>query len=801
MYHQQQLPSSFQTQNHQLLSQQQQQQQQLFDINQTISATTSASSQDFNSNNNTSNNNNMLINNLSNPTLDSNIMEATLQQLRQQQIQNLLNNANNNNNNNSNNNNNNNNNNLNKMVLMYGNEPLPFNDEKNLLLLSALNNDGLNSIYNIQLQQQLQQQQQQLQNPQQLSLLQQQLLLQQQQQQQQLHQQPQQPQHQQQQQSNNNNSFHSDLIAQHLQQNLNNNNNLNSPINSLLNNNHITQQQHQQAKSIVNLVHPIQNKNNGMYNNQSQQPQLPQFPLQPQKPQTNNNITNNITNNNKTTNSNNNNKPSTTTTSNNNNNNNSQHVQRPTDFAQLINTLQSKNSSLLNPSFFLNNDDDFEETNLTEKQKSRRRASQNLASRNYRQRKKAYVNEMEARLESIVSENEKLKRDLLASRKTINRLLKENSILKSGGQIPAKSDIPGCTGDEDEEEEVFEEVFNTAPNEDEGEVDLSVLIERLEVGMKIESNNDLTGTLKMFYDALKDRQNLYINQIKQIINPCTQAKLALLDGEITCPVNENNTSCPIVINDDANPKTPTDANNNGHQNNYDSPIVDIASSPLVLEVKPSLWWQSFITEGNINEEQEIRIRQLRIESSTKYQRLIKVRQILNKEIREFYHSKIFNPSKSHRDRDRESTPLSTPVGSIVSDSSPFVKMEEDNPTSAVHSSIAELSELLDSVKENLDHENALILQTYEQLGLILSPFQEALLITRVFNNSSLNSGSSNVQLLHAIWDVISITSDQHQLYQQQQLLKQQEKNINIPSSSTMITSPTTTDSVPTPIQS
>eukprot|EP01112_Ceratiomyxa_fruticulosa_P020484 TRINITY_DN6982_c0_g1_i5.p1 TRINITY_DN6982_c0_g1~~TRINITY_DN6982_c0_g1_i5.p1 ORF type:complete len:418 (+),score=130.18 TRINITY_DN6982_c0_g1_i5:212-1465(+) len=50
-------------------------------------------------------------------------------------------------------------------------------------------------------------------------------------------------------------------------------------------------------------------------------------------------------------------------------------------------------------------------TNLTEKQKSRRRASQNQASRNYRQRKKEYVTEMENQLESSIAEIEKLKRD------------------------------------------------------------------------------------------------------------------------------------------------------------------------------------------------------------------------------------------------------------------------------------------------------------------------------------------------------------------------------------------------------
>jgi len=398
---------------------------------------------------------------------------------------------------------------------------------------------------------------------------------------------------------------------------------------------------------------------------------------------------------------------------------------------------------------------DFEETlaNLSEKQKSRRRASQNLASRNYRQRKKAYIGEVETRLDGIVSENDRLKKELFEAKKIIDKLMTENSILKNGGKLPEKSDIPGCTGSEDEDEADFEGSLNPSGYQ-EDELDINVLVDKLEVGMRISTaNDDLSSILKTFYKALKSRQDIYVNQIKQIVNPCTQAKLAILDGEISgavrVPGGLGNENCGLQLR--GNIQVDSDP-----PQKDSSPVLSPVSTP-VQDLQPTNWWIAFCQEASINDEQEFRIRQLRQESNYKHKRVTKDRKQLNKEIRDYYHSKVFKKEKSNRSsmvKDSSSS-ISSSTNNNSNPSSDDNLQNMEQTTSPVSTSyLSLLSELLDQLKENLDHENELLLQTYEKLGFILTPYQEALLITKIYNNIFGEEEYSNVQMLHAIWDTI-----------------------------------------------
>ncbi|KYQ89448.1 putative basic-leucine zipper transcription factor [Tieghemostelium lacteum] len=788
------------------------------------------------------------------------------QQQQQQQIQNfttLLNNNNNNVNLNSQ---------INKMIFsMYGADEqsmgyLPFSDEKKLILLSALGADA-----NIFLQQQQQQQQQQvLQSPQQQQQQQQQNNFQNQQQfQPQVLQPPQQPQvlqpPQQQQQVNFQN------INQQPQQNT---------VNSVYNQNFnsIVQQPQPQPQPQQILRQPFQNTrvnqvpnqviysnanttNNIVQQQQAQaQQQSQQQQAQAQQQQTLQNIvTQNIIPQQPI-------KPPTPTISSihhlqqQQQQQQQQQTQAQTQTQPTISSIHHANGLQqqqqqqqqqqtshqipqqthysLSPPMTPNHQNQMDpyyglddDSHLTDKQKSRRRASQNLASRNYRQRKKQYMSEIESKLEVIVLENEKLKQELYQAKKLIDKLIQENNILK--GPQKKKSDIPGCTGEEDDEDDdIFEGInVNTSqddiqnssqmvhigndgnnftnsllgPQDDsfisnnnninnnmnssmisgstqEVPQDITTLIDRLEAGMKITDGNggsDLVSTLKSFYGTLKNRQNIYVKQIKQIVNPCTQAKLALLDLDINstynpvCNLNFKGADQQGNLQETPPNQTPVVSSPLSHNDVPSSPAITI--TPL-HELFPTMWLLEFIEEAQVSAEQEIRIRTLRQESMFKHSKILKERQSLNRDIREYYQTKIFKHLKrSQRSRDRSQIshsggmnppPSSTTHGgtsttSTTSDhmhhnTSPTNKMDYETSSPAIGTSyITELSELLDSLKDNLDQENVLLLQTYEQLGSILSPHQEALFITKVYNSISSEDGFSNVQMLHGIWDFIS----------------------------------------------
>ncbi|EGG22532.1 FNIP repeat-containing protein [Cavenderia fasciculata] len=397
----------------------------------------------------------------------------------------------------------------------------------------------------------------------------------------------------------------------------------------------------------------------------------------------------------------------------------------------------------------------------SDKQKSRRRASQNQASRNYRQRKKAYVHEIEDKLENMRLEMERLKRETRESKMIANKLLKENAMLKNGKQ-PTQSDIPGCTGEEEEQEDQFDQVLNPPiPAE---ELDLSILVERLEFNTKSQPPdqsdplqfNSITNTLKLFYQALKSRHEIYTDQMKQIINPCTQAKLALFEGDNPQPV-----VCNVVQQQQQQqPPTPTTA-----FGDLGTPSSDIVpSSPTgwtsTVNEKYSRWWSSFIEEATINEHQILMIKELRQDCSTRHQSLIKERQQLKRDVRDFYHAKIFNFAKRNRGGDDLNHTPSTPgsqIGSVPgSDDSMMVDM---NKTSY----IAALGALLDGIKENLENEKQLLLEVYQKFSTILSPYQEAMLIVKVYNNISQGDDynqPSNLQMLHCIWDAINISEQE-----------------------------------------
>jgi hypothetical protein len=139
-----------------------------------------------------------------------------------------------------------------------------------------------------------------------------------------------------------------------------------------------------------------------------------------------------------------------------------------------------------------------------EKQKVRR-ANQNLACRNYRRRKKEYVQELETKISSLEAELEQLR--------------KENSSYKRG--------------------EAFESIDPALLSM---LAEMKQILEKLDDAVKTNADDkSISYLLQLFFLAIEKRHTVANKEIDKLVNPLTQAKLATM-GYV--PAMEN----PIVSN-------------------------------------------------------------------------------------------------------------------------------------------------------------------------------------------------------------------------------------------------------------
>jgi len=139
-----------------------------------------------------------------------------------------------------------------------------------------------------------------------------------------------------------------------------------------------------------------------------------------------------------------------------------------------------------------------------EKQKTRR-ANQNLACRNYRRRKKEYVQELETKISGLEAE--------------LDQLRKENSSYKRGDAFEA----------------IDPAVLSML-------AEMKQILEKLDDAVKNNADDKLLMyLLQLFFLAIEKRHIVANKEIDKLVNPLTQAKLATM-GYV--PAMEN----PIVAN-------------------------------------------------------------------------------------------------------------------------------------------------------------------------------------------------------------------------------------------------------------
>lgn len=279
---------------------------------------------------------------------------------------------------------------------------------------------------------------------------------------------------------------------------------------------------------------------------------------------------------------------------------------------------------------------------------------------------------MEDRAQDLEHQNELLRRQMNQKEVIISKLSKENSTLRANANLSEEK----YSRDVD-----IEDAYSPI---DSNMQDLIIKLERTLKLEKVDTDEEaetagLKSTLQSFYDSLHERHDRYTNQVKEIVNPCTQAKLSALYADPTSPFD------------------------NGFTENDDD------------------WWEDFSEDADIADDQADKIQEIRRGHHTEFQRLRAERRDLNKDIRDYY-KMVFSSAIGGKEE-------------LEAD----VKMEE-------------LVDKLNFLKGNLENEKHLILETHKAMSQILTPKQEAMLVTRSYNK--VVRSNATIQMVTNMYEVV-----------------------------------------------
>ncbi|GAM23217.1 hypothetical protein SAMD00019534_063920 [Acytostelium subglobosum LB1] len=307
------------------------------------------------------------------------------------------------------------------------------------------------------------------------------------------------------------------------------------------------------------------------------------------------------------------------------------------------------------------------------------RVNQNLASRNYRQRRKDYIKEIEAKLASLTFENLQLKR--------------ENETLKETGGVDVMRPEPEL---------------------------LAMLMEGkqiiIQMSQAIKKNDErtLVYLLHLFHTAIGKRYAIAEKEVEKIVHPYTQSKLASM----------------------------------GYVPKGDRPLFNISGSAA------DGWFALFKSEANISEEQNVKLEALRQDHDKQEQVLRIEREQLDKEIKNFYYTKILVlPDTSECCSNSE---FNTPT---MSGMAATVTLPQPAEPHIVNSSPLEISQILDfarkldMLKKNFICSRNLSSDTISGLSNILTPRQEAMLLVRIHLNTTYDF--AHMELLKDVWTNIA----------------------------------------------
>lgn len=89
------------------------------------------------------------------------------------------------------------------------------------------------------------------------------------------------------------------------------------------------------------------------------------------------------------------------------------------------------------------------------------------------------------------------------------------------------ANLPEAVHEEEEDLENADSPIDSNMQELILKLERTIKLEKVDTDAEAESSG-LKSTLQAFYDSLHERHDRYTNQVKEIVNPCTQAKISLI---------------------------------------------------------------------------------------------------------------------------------------------------------------------------------------------------------------------------------------------------------------------------------
>jgi len=155
---------------------------------------------------------------------------------------------------------------------------------------------------------------------------------------------------------------------------------------------------------------------------------------------------------------------------------------------------------------------------LNSYKKNKRRESQNRASRNYRQRKKEYIKDIETKLAQLSLENDQLRTENIKNKILASQLSLENAALRNGVKAnhgPKPHPLYRSYSNE----------IRTMDKEIE-----KIMIALEEAARNKSDDSTLRNLLKDFHQHVKKRQDMLTKEVQQLVTPKMQEKFARLSG-------------------------------------------------------------------------------------------------------------------------------------------------------------------------------------------------------------------------------------------------------------------------------
>lgn len=302
------------------------------------------------------------------------------------------------------------------------------------------------------------------------------------------------------------------------------------------------------------------------------------------------------------------------------------------------------------------------------------RVNQNIASRNYRNRKKEYVTSLEGKVSQLVAENDILKKEIASLKRVDN--------FDSMRPDPAMISMV---------------------------VELKHIMTCIDDAIKRNADdNSISYLLQLFHLIVEKRHHIFEKEVEKLVNPFAQAKLAMLGY---APVLEYpSVSCISGPNAD------------GWWNQYNTEAqISRDQRQKLKQIREDLWKigmcfiMFLLSQVNLHSDHDLRQERGQLDKSIKEFYLHKLRVIPNYPV--FRPDQVQSPSMSS----------SLPSSSTIPDATP---LPADNNNIDV-SDIIELSRKLNTLKKNFCTTRNLMLNAFARLSQILSPRQQAMLLVRI----------------------------------------------------------------------